>query len=560
MPWIPKSEEDFPTLGWLVSDQMSAYLARPDSPEFQEFVPTFEQQEFLNELYRLDPETGRRVIHRAVLSRPRGWGKSPFVAAVMIAEAMFDVVFDGWNADGQPVGKPWSEVRTPLVLVTAVSEEQTSNTWTPLLEMIREGSAVDEFECDPMDTFVALRKGRIEARTSAARSVKGARAVAAAMDQTEEWVPSNGGRRFAQVLRNNATKLGGMTLETPNAYTVGEKSVAEMSARFWHDIREGRMADSVDESTVASLLYDHRQATAGLDLGKREDLVAGLRYAYGDSSNHPDGCVIHNPPCAPGWSPISRIASDFHDTSNDIVTMCADFLNQIDSAFDAFVTEPELRLIKDEEKVVTATEPITLGFDGSEGRKRGVADSTVLVGYSVSKKHLFKIGLWEQPEGPKGKGWRPPKLVIEQAVADAFRRYNVVGFFADPSAGWAGEVKSWEAKYGPRLKVNMSATEPIRWRQKDVSRTCETFENLYSAITSAEISYDGDLGMTRHFLSARRDPRRAGYVLKKPEDDQDFSKIDLTWGAMFAFAAGVEARGKNLGNTKKAVIRRIGSR
>jgi hypothetical protein len=65
--------------------------------------------------------------------------------------------------------------------------------------------------------------------------------------------------------------------------------------------------------------------------------------------------------------------------------------------------------------------------------------------------------------------------------------------------------------------------------------------------------------MTAHFLNARRDPRRAGYVLKKPDDDPDFSKIDLTWASMFAFAAGMDALGKVLTKTKtrRSVIRRL---
>jgi hypothetical protein len=46
---------------------------------------------------------------------------------------------DGWDAAGQPVGKPWSTMLTPLVHIAAVSEEQTNNTWQPLLEMLREG-------------------------------------------------------------------------------------------------------------------------------------------------------------------------------------------------------------------------------------------------------------------------------------------------------------------------------------------------------------------------------------------------------------------------------------
>jgi hypothetical protein len=333
--------------------------------------------------------------------------------------------------------------------------------------------------------------------------------------------------------------------------------VAEASHEFWDQIQSGKYKSLED---VKSIYFDHRPAPPETRIDDTESLIQGLRVAYGDSSRHADGCVIHDPPCAPGWVDIERIALDFLDTSNDPSVMRADFLNQIDVARDAFVSEPEMRAIVKNDIVVGSNEPITLGFDGSEGRKRGLADSTVLVGYSVSQRHLFKVGLWEQPEGPKGEGWRPPKLEIEQAVEKAFKEYNVVGFFADPSAGWAGEVKGWESKFHKRLKVKMSLNEPIRWMQKNISRTCEVFDQLYSAISASEVSYDGDPSMTRHFLKARRDPRRAGYVLKKPDDDQDFSKIDLTWAAMFAFAAGLEALGKGVTQAttqRRAVIRRL---
>lgn len=555
MPWVPLSEDDFPTLGWTVAEQMEEYLGRPDAGDDEQsdpFIVTREQQDYLNELYRLDPLTGKRVIHRSVLMRPRGWGKSPFVGGIMIAEGLFEVVPGGWDAEGQPVGKPWSAVRTPYVAIAAVTEEQTKNTWEPLLEMLRNGSAPDEFNCDPMDSFVALERGRIAPITASPLSIKGFKAVAASMDQTETWLRSNSGVKLAQTLRNNATKLGGVTIETPNAYTLGERSVAEASFEFWDKIRSGKHPALED---VQSIYFDHR-VTPTTDIGDRESLIDGLRVAYGDSSKDSRGCVLHDPPCGPGWSDLERIADDFLDTSNDPAQMRADFLNQVDAARDAFVTDPELRgIIAD--KVITKAEPVTLGFDGSSGRKRGIADSTVLVGYSVTQKHLFKVGLWEQPEGPKGEGWKPSKLEIEQAVAQAFKDYNVVGFYADPSDGWAGEVKQWEATHHKRLKAKMTAAEPIRWAQKNVTRTCEVFEQMYQSISNREITFDGHPDMIRHFLNARRDPRRAGYVLKKPDDDQDFSKIDLTWGSMMALAAGLDAVGKGVSGTRKRAARRI---
>jgi hypothetical protein len=58
------------------------------------------------------------------------------LSAAACLEALGDVVPDGWDADGQPVGRPWASIRTPLVQIAAVSETQTKNTWSPLLEML----------------------------------------------------------------------------------------------------------------------------------------------------------------------------------------------------------------------------------------------------------------------------------------------------------------------------------------------------------------------------------------------------------------------------------------
>jgi len=556
MPWVPQSEDDFPTLGWHVAEQMAEYLGMPDAGDDDQSAPylvTREMQEFLNELYRLDPITCRREIHRSVLMRARGWAKSPFVGAIMCAEAMFEVVPDGWDAFGQPVAKPWSRVRTPYVAIAAVTEEQTRNTWQPILEMLRNGSATDEFGVDPMDSFVALPRGRMVPITASPLSIKGFKAVAASLDQTETWLKSNSGVKLAQTLRNNATKLGGITIETPNAYTLGEHSVAEESYAFWDAIQSGKYKALED---VKSIYFDHRSAPATTDIGDHDSLIEGLRVAYGDSSADPRGCVLHDPPCEPGWVDLERIALDFLDTSNDVAQMRADFLNQIDVARDAFVSDPELRAVL-AHKDITRSEPITLGFDGSEGRKRGIADSTVLVGYSIAQKHIFKVGLWEQPEGPRGEGWQPPKDEINAKVDETHRSRHVVGFYGDPSAGWAGDVKAWEAKYHSRYKAKVTVAEPIRWKQRDVTRTADTFEQLYSMIRSGEITIEDDPDLIRHFLNARRDPRRAGYVLKKADDNQDFGKIDLAWGAMFALAAGLDAVGKGITTSSRRLPRQI---
>src|SRR5690606_8313319 len=150
----------------------------------------------------------------------------------------------------------------------------------------------------------------------------------------------NGGVRLAQNLRMNAAKADGVILESPNAFTPGEGSVAEASARDWELIKSGKYPDLAEARQV---LYDHREAPADTDIGDRESLIVGLRYVFGDSSNHPDGCVIHTPPCPPGWAPIDSYLLAFLDTSNDPQVLRADLLNQITHATDAWVSSPEVR-------------------------------------------------------------------------------------------------------------------------------------------------------------------------------------------------------------------------
>jgi hypothetical protein len=542
MPWKPRDGDPFPTLGYDVADWMQDNLAAPDAGEYAPFRVTREQLEFLVRLYELDPQTGERVKHRAVLQRPRGWGKSPFLAAIACAEALGKVLFDGWDAEGQPVGREWSTQITPLVLVTAVTEEQTANTWSPLLEMLRNGPAVDNYRIDPMDTFVALERGRIESRTSSARSAKGARAVCAIMDQTEEWVAGNGGVKFAQVLRNNATKIGGVTIESPNAFTPGEKSVAEQSAEFWEQIKSGQYKKLTE---TRSLLYSHREAPADTDPADYESLVAGLRVAYGDSSDHVDGCVIHDTPCPPGWAPIARIASDFYDTSNDPQVMRSDFLNQITHAADSWLSQPELRAIENADVLVARGDAVVLGFDGSRGRSKSKPDATALVGCRVSDGHIFNLGVWEPPDGPGEATWVLSELEVEQAVREAFAKFNVVGFYADP-AMWEGRVAEWGAKYLRQLKVKASQDNPVAFNTRAISKVVQGFEALHAAVVNGEITYDGSRALTRHFLNARRQRVRSGIVLRKPNNDY-LAKIDAAYAAMLAYSCRLDALGKGLG-------------
>ena len=543
MPWLPSYQGEIPTLGFLVIDWITEYLAHPDAPDYEPFVLYKEQAQFVLNWYSLKPDGSRRY-HRGVFGRSRGFGKSPMLGALAIAEAMGPTVFAGWDAYGQPVGISYSEVRTPLVHVAAVSETQTGNTWTPIMGMLREGAPIhDDYRVEPMQTFVSLpNHGRIEAITANARTVKGARAHFAVLDQTEEWIPSNGGPKLADTMRTNAAKVGGTTLESPNAYIPGDDSVAEQSAAFWAAIREGRVKDD-------GLLYDHREAPPDTDMEDYTSLYEGLRVAYGDASGDPRGCMIHEDPCPAGHVDIDRIIRTIWDPTKDTQTSRSDFLNQITHAADSWITAPQWGVCEDLDKTIHDGDVIVMGFDGSRGRNKGKADATALIGCRVWDGHLFEIRVWEQPDGIAGKNWTPNPIEVDAAIDAAFTRFKVIGFYADPS-GWTQQCAAWQAKHGRRLKVKATQNDPILlWPRGKNAGVTLALEKLHDDIVNRELTHDGSSSLTRHMLNARRRKTRTGYLIYKAFPDSP-EKIDAAYAATLAWKARTDAISHGFGKSE----------
>lgn len=547
MSWEPLDGDEFPTLGYDVIDWISANLAQPDAgAEPRPFVLYPEQEDFLINFYRLDPVTGRRKFRRGVLSRPRGWGKSPFAAALMAVEGLGPVVFDGWDASGQPVGKPWAEIRTPLIQVAATSETQSRNTFSALQEMM-EGPVVDNYRgVEILGDRINLPSGRLEMVTTSARTIKGARSDFVVCDQTEEWVSSNGGTRLHQVIDANAAKRGGAYLETPNAFIPGEDSVAEKSANYWAMIQEGK-------AVADGLYYDHREAPGDTDVADRESLTLGLRIAYGDASQHPDGCVIHEPACPPGHADLEPRIQSFWDLTKDVQVARSDYLNQVVAASDSWLARPELTAVVDVEKVVGPDDPIVVGFDGSRGRAKGVSDATALIGCRVSDGHLFVLDVWEQPRN--ATDWHVPVVEVDARVREVFDQYTVVGFYADPN-GWTSQISEWEARFGSRLTVKAKRDAPMTyWPKGKDANVPRLLEELHDAVVNGDCSLDGSTVLIRHMLNARRRRTRSGYLLYKAYPDSP-DKIDAAYAAVMAWKARLDAMSAGASRKKQIPARR----
>ena len=170
-----------------------------------------------------------------------------------------------------------------------------------------------------------------------------------------------------------------------------------------------------------------------------------------------------------------------------------------------------------------------LGFDGSSGRSRGVADSTALVGIRLEDAWLHQLGLWEQPRGVEQ--WEPPRAEIEQRIETCFDSGLVVGGRMDPAGGWADAIAGWQARYRPLLWTpHLIVTG--QW-------ATQAFDMLYDAIDTkrVRVDFDRDPELKAHLLAARN---RYGRV------DKDHSgpmapKMDLAAAAAYAWRAYLDA-------------------
>lgn len=556
MAFIPEHPDDFPTLGYGVLDWMVENLATPGAIDYEPFIPTQEQADFILRFYELHPKTGRRMIRRGVISRSRGWGKSPLLSALGVAEGVADVLFDGWDAYGKPVGKPWNQVAQPLIVVAAATEDQTINAWLPLLDMLTADAPIHDnyMGIEPMDSQINLPYGKIMPVASSTNATKGLPTQFALMDQTEQWT-SRESKSLFTVLKNNTAKNGGSFIEAPNAYAPGQGSIAETSATAYFAMVEGR---SKNES---GLLYDHRESPGATDMTDRDSLEYGLRVSYGDASAHPDGCVIHEPPCEPGWVDLETLIQSMWDEDADEIESRADFLNQITQSSDAWVSHVDwsARKYSTQDPPVHPVRPgeaITLGFDGSRGRSRGKPDATALIGCRVSDGHIFRLGVWEAPEDKRvWPDWEPPIPEIEALLYETFKRYKVQGFFADPGKDWRSHINSWEAKYGQRIPVKASRNHPFEWWMGGGRATAveKAIESCESAIELGDMTHDGSYDLTRHVLNTRRRTSQGKLSLAK-EGPSSPRKIDAAVAMILAWEARQNAVSRGLGRSRVSSI------
>lgn len=478
---------------------------------------------------------------------------SPFLASIAAFEALGPCRFAGWDANGRPVGQPWNAERKVEITLLAVSEEQTRNAFEPMKEMMSSEHLLWEYPgVEVMETRILLPfNGLIAPRTSSARSLEGKPQLFTIADQTETWVPSNGGDRLGAVAKRNLSKVDGTLLEAPNAFVPGLGSFAEQTWDAWQKGMAG-------ESFRNNILYDTRD-WGDPDLSDPSSIIDGLEHAYGDSLKSHTGCKIHTPPCGTegspypaGWVNINGVLDDVFDPATTLSDAARYFGNKPHASADAFIPYDILQATTHENLEASGIDPITrqdmlvVGFDGSWGRSRGVTDATAIVAMRVSDGLAWAVRVWEQPDDESGRGWEPPRAEIDDVMRKFIQDFNVVDGLFDP-AGWESLAAEWEslinAKRASARRGSKYGFGSMFWRGNQLNKVAEATRSLRVALYEREVKLTGPGVLMRHLTNAMYRETRAGKIMYK-ESPSSARKIDAAYALMLAYQAKLRVSAK----------------
>lgn len=496
------------TLGWGVIRHATHWLKQPNGPKAgHAWEPIPSQARWLLWWYAVD-ENGDWLYTHGARRLAKGSGKSPFAAVQAIEELVGPVRLKDFDPKvlGGCVGQPQDMA---LVQIAATAASQTANTMRMVRAMTAPGTRIVRelgMLAGKTQIYVPRTSSELQIITSSADAQEGAEVTFAIEDETEHWVPAQGGPNLAETLARNLLKSGSRAVETANAWEPGEHSVAEATYDGWRLEQEGRTRGD------ARTLYDARIAPADTNLADEASLTAALEFVYDDCE----------------WVVIKGIRDGIWDPKAKPDKSRRFYLNQPTAAVDAWTTPMAWEALKAPEggRKVEDGEDVVLFLDPSGSR-----DATGIAGCAMSDGFVFTVDVWEPENTGEDAGFDIPVAEVDIAVDQAFECWNVVAFFSDVTP-LEGLVKiTWPEKHADKLLIMASPhgkdPQSIAWDMRskawDFTLACELTE---TEIRDGRFQHDGNPVMKRHVENARNRRGRYGMSIGKESKDSP-KKIDL---------------------------------
>ncbi|MFI6594985.1 hypothetical protein ACIBHX_01985 [Nonomuraea sp. NPDC050536] len=480
-----------------------------------------------------DPILGPAFVYRrGLLAGPQKLGKGPHTAAHVCVEGVGPALFAGWAGRddgyscsdfgcgcgweypyerGEPMGMSWP---TPLIQITAVSEEQTDNIYGALRPMIELGPLADLIP-KTGEEFIRLPSGgRVDTVTSSAQSRLGQRVTFVPQDEVGLWTISNKMTKVADTQYRGLAGMGGRASLTTNAWDPSENSVAQQQF----------------ESSAKDIYRQFVQPPPHLSYRNKVERRKIHRAVYGEALKENGGHVDLDSIEAEAADLIERDPAQAERFfGNRIVYGAGHFIEA-----DAWDRRALARDVPDGSVIV-------LGMDGSD------SDDWTGIRGETADGHQFTptFGPDRRPTvwDPAAYGGQVPRLEVAAAFDELMTRFKVVRAYIDPP-WWASEIDAWAERYGDRVVIRWSTFRPVQ-----MHAACE---RLHVDVGKADSPFtqDGCPFTAIHIRNTRKAPRPGQrYVLAKASHTQ---KIDLTVCSVLAHEAAGDAQAAGLFRVRTA--------
>lgn len=466
------------------------------------------------------------VYSRGLLVGPQKIGKGPHTAAHVCLEAVGPALFRGWAErgdgyvcdgvsthcncgweyayePGEPMGMAWP---TPLVQITAFSEEQTDNIYGALRPMIDFGPLADVITKTGEEFIRTPGDGRIDRVTSSAQSRLGQRVTFVPQDEVGLWNRANKMDNVADTQYRGLAGMGGRASLTTNAWDPSENSVAQQ-----------------EYSSAAKDVYrQFKQPPESLSYKNKAERRKIHRIVYEDTVKRRDGR---------GHIDLDSVESEATKIlAKDPAQAERFYGNRIVFGKGSWLSDGLWTATEDATRGVPAegTE-VTLGFDGSDNNDHTAIRLRTLDGYRFTPTY----GPDDRPTcwNPAEWGGSIPRGEVNVAVDEICRRYKVVRAYCDPR-DWQSEIGDWALRYGEKVFLEWATYRAVPMH--------EALSRIVNDMTSGRATHDGCVITAEHVKNARKIAKPGDrYILGKPNEHQ---KIDMAMADVLAYEAGEDAR------------------
>lgn len=478
------------------------------------------------------PTLNQAFFYRQTLVvAPQKTGKGPWSATQVALEACGPSVFAGWAVDGDEyacadngcdcgwtyqylAGEPMGMRHpSPLIQITANSEDQADNIYRPLRAMIKLG---------PLSKLLAVREGfirilglsgdddldRIDVVTASASSRLGNPISDAEHDEVGLYTKSNKMIDVAETQRRGAAGMGGRTHATTNAWDPSLNSYAQQTYESGSD-------DIFIFYRNPDLALSDKEGKP-LSYKKKADRRRIHEYVYAGS----------------WWVNLDSIEAEAAELMKTDPAQAERFFgNRIVAGSGSWFQIGEW----DARAKVIEVAPRTMvcgGFDGSDNNDWTGIRLETATQHQFTPAYRAGDDLRPTVWNPAEWNGRIPRSEVLAAFDFIEANYDVKRFYLDPQF-WETEIDMLGEKYG--------ASKYIKWPTNQIVRMYGALERIKTDVTNLEsdFSHDGDKVTSLHVNNAvMRAKPGDRYFIAKPSEHQ---KIDQAMSSALAHEATMDA-------------------